>query len=624
MKKIEKKFSAILLAAICCGLLFPVTARAEEVIEGPIQLPETMTITKHIFVDSGELDPETIRVNSQEDGSFSFEIPAKNVSDLRVPGDNHSITAFRVEGKAIYSIDTERESKFGALDSRWIKGEFTVPEDIVYTILSPSVSEDYSNIQEFRITPKGGTFESDYQDNGLEQSIYFSLNVLINTKQTNYDMEGGSETTENSYEDTWRFNLDTVGFADPYPIENADYGAGAAENNKTTKYKGEFVDDGDGTYLRITWGTGNPGQNEAADPVSTISISVLAILLAILFGNMGGAIPTVPMGSGGGPTPPPSGSSPSRWMRFDEDGDIQTTDPVNGQKRTFVDNGDGTYTEPVSGATYTPEELSQQMEYRGENAGTIRQDEARFEENVSEDRQRNQERSDESRQLEKDLKRERQERAQKEKIERFATKLGISGASKEKVIEEMERRKARDEEYQQKMNDYAERRDTAVDVLEKTVEVADYTMAAGEALVPGGKTVSATYKGLKNVGSTMMEKGGTFGSFVEGAIKGGTEAATTVIDNSIGKAATAIGGAIAGDAAEAVNDGKDVTDAVIEGAAKGVLNAASGAIGDAYGDVVGGDDVLNKLAETSGKLGEVGFEKNITGKVDDIMGGKDE
>ena len=33
------------------------------------------------------------------------------------------------------------------------------------------------------------------------------------------------------------------------------------------------------------------------------------------------------------------------------------------------------------------------------------------------------------------------------------------------------------------MNDYAERRDMAVDVLEATVEMADYTMSAGETLV---------------------------------------------------------------------------------------------------------------------------------------------
>ena len=370
---------------------------------------------------------------------------------------------------------------------------------------------------------------------------------------------------------------------------------------------------------------GNSDAKDAdpAGPLNTITISILAILLSILFGNTGGFIPTVPVGTGGAPAPAPAGDGLSRWLRFDGDGDIETTDPVNGQRRTFVQNGDGTYTDPVSGATYTPEELSEQLEHRADNSDTIRQDEAQFEQNVREDRARNQERSDESRQLEEDLQRERQERSRKEKIERIATDLGMSGASEDQVRDELERRMERDEEYRQKMNDYAQRRDTAVDVLEATVEMADYTMAAGEALVPGGKGVSAAYKGIKNIGSTMREKGACWGSFTEGAIKGGTEAATTMMKGGIGKAGVSFGGTVAGEVAEAVNDGGDLTEALAEGAVKGTLNAASGAVVDAYGDMVGGTDALNKAAETAGKLGEVGFEKNITGNAADILRGKD-
>jgi hypothetical protein len=379
-------------------------------------------------------------------------------------------------------------------------------------------------------------------------------------------------------------------------------------------------------------GTGNPTDKTSddsatddtgfADPLETLVISILAILISILFGNTGGFIPTVPVGTGGAPAPAPAGSGLSRWLRFDGDGDIEATDPVNGQRRTFVKNGDGTYTDPVSGATYTPEELSEQLEHRADNAGTIRQDEEQFRQNVSEDSQRNQERSDESRQLGEDLQREWQERTRKEKIERIATDLGMSGASEKEVRDELERRMERDEEYRQKMHDYAQRRDTAVDILEATVDIADYTMAAGEAIVPGGKGVSATYKGIKNIGSTMMEKGASWGSFTEGAIKGGTEAATTVMDAGIGKAATAFGGTVAGEVAEAVNDGGDLTEALAAGAVKGTLNAASGAVGDAYGDMVGGDGALNKAAETAGKLGEVGFEKNVTGAVGDNLNGE--
>lgn len=630
MKKIGKKLSAILFVALCCVLLFPITAMAEEIIEEPIALPETMTITKQLFSDSGELEPEKITIESHEDGRFSFEYPAKTVSNMRGWGDDHSITAFRVEGTAYYKMDKEMERKFGATDSRWIVGEFSVPDEIVYTILKPSVSESYTDVSRFSITPYGGSFETiSYDDDNLEHHIFFKLQFHCTRTDTIHDVEGGSTTNEHSYDDQWTFDMETVEFSDPYPLEDIVLEGSTTDNKKKVELKGEIRDDGDGKYLRISWDTGNSRNNNHAGPLATITISTLAILLSILFGNTGGFIPTVPVGTGGAPAPAPADSGLSRWLRFDGDGDIEATDPVNGQRRTFVKNGDGTYTDPVSGTTYTPEELSEQLEHRADNAGTIRQDEAQFRQNVSEDSQRNQERSEESSQLEKDLQREREERSRKEKVERVATDLGMSGASEKQVIDELKRRMERDEEYRQKMNDYAQRRDTAVDILEATVEIADYTMAAGEAVVPGGKTVSATYKGIKNTVSTMAEKGASWGSFTEGVIKGGTEAATTVMDAGIGKAATAFGGTVAGEVAEAVNDGGDLTDALVKGTVKGTFNAASGAVGDAYGDAVGGtygemlgkDSTIKKVAETAGKLGEVGFEKNVTGSVGDNLNG---
>jgi hypothetical protein len=372
------------------------------------------------------------------------------------------------------------------------------------------------------------------------------------------------------------------------------------------------LSDGDGWISLSSGGSDSPRNDEPTGPLTTVTISILAILLSILFGNTGGFIPTVPVGAGGAPAPMPTGTGGapgltpagdglSRWLRFDGDGDIEATDPVNGQKRTYVKNGDGTYTNPVSGATYTPEELSEQLEHRAGNADTIRQDEAQFRQNVSEDRQRNQERSEESLQLEEDLQRERQERARKEKIERIATELGMSGASEKEVRAELERRLERDEEYRQKMHEYAQRRDMAVDVLEATVDMADYAMSAGEALVPGGKVVSATYKGIKNIGSTVAEKGLSTGTVIEGAIKGGTEAATTMMDAGIGKAVTTMGGTVAGEIAGAVNDGEDITRATAEGLAKGAVNAAVGAVSDGVEDAASSlsGKAATKVTETA-------------------------
>ncbi|MDI9479540.1 MAG: hypothetical protein QM229_01905, partial [Bacillota bacterium] len=215
MKTMRKKLFAILLLAFCCVLFFPITAMAEEITEEPIALPETMIIIKQLFSDSGELEPEKITINSDEGGRFSFEYPAKTIADMRGHGDDHSITAFRVEGRADYRIDKEKERKFGAEYSRWIVGEFAVPDEIVYTVLTPSVSESHSNISKFSITPYGGSFETtSYDDEESEHHILFKLQVHITRTDTVYDVEGGSTTSEHSYDDELIFATRTVGFLD--------------------------------------------------------------------------------------------------------------------------------------------------------------------------------------------------------------------------------------------------------------------------------------------------------------------------------------------------------------------------------------------------------------------------
>ena len=209
MKKIRKELPAILFVALLYVLIFPITAMAEEIIEEPIALPETMTITKQLFSDSGELEPEKITIKSHEDGRFSFEYPANTISNMRGWGDDHSITSFRVEGRANYRIDKKMENKFGATDSRWIVGKFSVPDEIVYTVLTPSVSENYSNVSKFRLVPYEGSLETtSYDDEELEHHILFKLKFHCTRTDTIYDVEGGSTTNEHSYDDEWTFDME--------------------------------------------------------------------------------------------------------------------------------------------------------------------------------------------------------------------------------------------------------------------------------------------------------------------------------------------------------------------------------------------------------------------------------
>ena len=374
-----------------------------------------------------------------------------------------------------------------------------------------------------------------------------------------------------------------------------------------------------GKGITLFPGAGKGGNSPTpADPSKTLIISIIAILAAILFGNAGGSLGPAPAESGGGPPsftdnfPGVSQTDLGPWVRFDSDGDLQSTDPVTGQQRTFVDNGDGTYTDPLTGATYTPEELSGQMGHRADNADTIRQDQEQFERNVREDAERNKELSSDSKNLQEELQRLREERARRESVERIAVNLGMSGASEDEVRQELERRLERDEAFRQKMNDYAKNRDTAVDILETVVEAVDFGMAIGEVVVPGGQTVSAVYQGAKNVVETVGEKGASLSSLAEGVVKGGTDAVTTMMDSGIRKAATTIAGTAAGEVMGAVTDGKDITKAAADGLLKGAGNAVTGAVGDAVGDAA--KSTSGKVTE---KIVETALDKTVIQAVSD-------
>ena len=69
------------------------------------------------------------------------------------------------------------------------------------------------------------------------------------------------------------------------------------------------------------------------------------------------------------------GSGHSGYIKKDEDGDYVIRDPVTGEERIYVKNKEtGYYTNPLSGAEYTEDELYNQVESRSENADVLRQD----------------------------------------------------------------------------------------------------------------------------------------------------------------------------------------------------------------------------------------------------------
>lgn len=63
----------------------------------------------------------------------------------------------------------------------------------------------------------------------------------------------------------------------------------------------------------------------------------------------------------------------SPYVTRDGDGDLNVTDPATGEKILYQSNGDGTYTNPITGGTFSSaEELAAEIQHRAENADAIR------------------------------------------------------------------------------------------------------------------------------------------------------------------------------------------------------------------------------------------------------------
>lgn len=117
---------------------------------------------------------------------------------------------------------------------------------------------------------------------------------------------------------------------------------------------------------------------------------------------------------------------------------------------------------------------------------------------------------------------------------------------------------------------------------------ADVAIDGLSEVTPGGDYIKAGYKVSKGIAGTMAEKGMNEGAFVEGAIKGGADAATDFVklDNPYAKAAAKgalnVAGEAGGSAAGAAIRGgdEDWLKAGTEGAVDGIFKAGVGAATD--------------------------------------------
>ena len=316
------------------------------------------------------------------------------------------------------------------------------------------------------------------------------------------------------------------------------------------------------------------------------------------------------------------------YIRRDPDGDLEVNDPVTGEKRVYVANGNGTYTNPLTGATYTPDELKSSLDSRAENAHLIRQDDAFAKAAIEEQRAANQEKSWIAKQAEAENAAERAREAAEAEHEAFKRKM----AAKYGVYyddEELYRRIAREkgkeeikgyehlgeEEAWKESQEYAEKVKKAADIA---VDVyAEIDPKTGNALKNVYTVATAA---ASNMGDVMAGNKTIGGAMAQTVVDSGVELAKNYSDGVAQKMFTNT----VGDSVKAMSDTymkggsiKDIREAGEKAAIQGAVNATVDTVFDTYGDGVteklglSGHKSIGQFAgETITKEGAGGALKN--------------
>ena len=315
----------------------------------------------------------------------------------------------------------------------------------------------------------------------------------------------------------------------------------------------------------------------------------------------------------------------------DSDGDLNVIDPATGEKRLYISNGDGTYTNPMTGATYTVPELKSLLESRAENADLIRQDAAVAEEAVTSQRKDNQGLS----QSTKDYEAEKaKQAAHDEYVAKLGKRYGVDSSDEDDI-----RRKINYEQGQAEIAFY-ENMEIEGEYKNKqeyveTVETVADTSIDVLADVTGRKDIKAAYTMAKNTAARTTEAYVNDKNIVVGLVQGATEGAIGVVQDNVDGAGAKLVANVVGEtykgAMDATINGKDMTEAVVGGIGKGLVNTGVDVGMDLVGDGVKGmmgdaadDAIKNALTEgaevTKGSI--VDGAKTLTNDL--IKGGLDE
>ena len=419
-------------------------------------------------------------------------------------------------------------------------------------------------------------------------------------------------------------------------------------NGRVNKHGQPFPDlmdfDGDG---EITWLDMNIQKELSHDPdwLDRPTSKALGVLLAILTGLLGaggGLVGGIAGGLAGG-LGSAAGEAVSGladgiseaasenekedlgpYINRDADGDLNVKDPATGEERVYVANGDGTYTNPLTGATYTESELKDSLESRAENADLIRQDNAVAKEAIDAQREDNQGKSWIAEEAEAENAAQRAKEAaeadQNKYKEKLADKYGVYSGDDDLYAKIGEKQgQAEIERYEQgelekeykKSQDYVENVKKGADIAIDIYAEVDPTQT--------GKKFKDAYTvataAASNAGDVMAGYKTVGGAIVQTAVDSGVELAKNHSEGVTQKLASNI----MGDSVKAMSDTymkggsvEDIRQAGEGAAIQGGVNAAVDIAFDAFGD-----KATEKLGLTGDKVvGSIGGQqitKGMTG-----------
>lgn len=296
-------------------------------------------------------------------------------------------------------------------------------------------------------------------------------------------------------------------------------------------------------------------------------------------------------------------------IRMDEDGDLNVKDPATGEERLYKDNGDGTYTNPLTGATYTPAELKDSLESREENAELIRQDEAVREAAVAEQAEENKKVSFYDAEARAEREAAEKEAAHDLYKEKMYFKHGVEEGDDKGVKRDILEHANEEYQEQAKYEARAEYANAGYETAKQTKQAADVAIDVMAEIdktgmgkvVKDGYAVASSAAG--NAGEVMAGEKSVGAALAQTVVDSAAELAKNHTDSVAGKYAANIFGDSAKEMSkEALKGGslEDIRKAGEKGAISGAVNATVDVAFDGAGELASsamkdGEKVIGKV-----------------------------